>query len=302
MNIELEKHPLSLWREFRIVAHDAIADATEQVAETAETNNKAFRVLQIGADLRVSALQGPSGAGAGETIAVTDTTENQGNSTAAASVTRFHLSTDFVLDPADTVLGERIVPSLAPGESATQATDLTIRSGATTGVYRIIAVADANQEIVETSETNNTRFHTVDVGSDLIVSALSGPATAGAGASIVVTDTTTNQGNGQAGASATHFYLSTNVTLDALDVELGSRPVPSLGSGASNPGASSLTIPGGTVAGNYYLIAQADGGQIVSETSETNNTRSWNVKIGRPHHVVPVRTIVDWSWCSDHGQ
>ena len=258
----------------------AIADADDAVPETAESNNKAFRTLQIGADLVISALTAPSSAGAGDTIDVTDTTTNQGTSAAGSSVTRFYLSGDFVFDPGDAVLGERPVSGLTPGGAESLTTALTIPLGTPNGSYQIIAVADADDAIVETVEGNNTRFRTVKVGSDLVVSALTGPSTAGAGTSISVTDTTTNQGGGQAGASTTSFYLSQNFTLDGQDVALGSRGVPVLGSGASHTATSSLTIPAETVSGNYYLLAQADGGGVIAETSETNNIRFWNIKVG----------------------
>ena len=73
------------------------------------------------------------------------------------------------------------------------------------------------------------------------------PATAGAGASIVVSDTTANQGGGGSPASVTRFYLSANSTLDAGDVRLDeSRAVPALAAGASSAGSTSVTIPSGT--------------------------------------------------------
>ena len=258
----------------------AIADGPSQIAEIAETNNKTFRAFQIGADLVISSLEAPAVAGAGETVAVTDTTLNQGTGAAAGSTTRFLLSADFMLDPADVVLGERTVPSLGPGASQTQTSQLTIPAGTPAGTYQIVAVADANLENVETSEANNTRFRTVQVGADLIISALSGPATAAAGASIVVSDTTTNQGSGAAGASTTRFYLSGNFGLDGDDIVLGSRAVNSLSPGAGSSATTTLTIPASTSSGNYYLLAQADGGRTVSETSEANNTRFWSIRIG----------------------
>ena len=67
---------------------------------------------------------------------------------------------------------------------------------------------------------------------DLIVSALTVPATGGAGLAITVTDTTKNQGSGSTAASTTNFYLSTNTTWDAGDVSLGSRSIPALAAAA----------------------------------------------------------------------
>ena len=66
----------------------------------------------------------------------------------------------------------------------------------------------------------------MSIGGDLTVSALTVPAAGGAGAPIVVHDTTTNKGSGDVGPSVARFYLSTNASLDATDTLLaGSRAV-----------------------------------------------------------------------------
>src|SRR5262249_44934594 len=41
-----------------------------------------------------------------------------------------------------------------------------------------------------------------------------------------------------------------------------------------------VTIPAGTGPGTFYIIAKADSGNTVAETSETNNTRSRSISIG----------------------
>jgi hypothetical protein len=74
-----------------------------------------------------------------------------------------------------------------------------------------------------------------------------------------VTDTTRNQGPGPAAASGTAFYLSANATLGAGDVLLGSRQVGVLLPNSSSTIKTTLTIPGGTPAGRYYIIAVDDG-------------------------------------------
>ncbi|MBI5192794.1 MAG: hypothetical protein HZA08_05055 [Nitrospirae bacterium] len=94
-----------------------------------------------------------------------------------------------------------------------------------------------------------------------------------AGATISITDTTKNSGGGSAGASTTKLYLSTNTTYDAGDTYLGSRVVPNLASGAVNSLATSVTIPAGTAAGIYNIIAVADANGDVTETTEANNTK-----------------------------
>jgi subtilase family serine protease len=96
---------------------------------------------------------------------------------------------------------------LAAGASSPGSTVLTIPSGYAPGKSYVIAKADADGAIPESNEANNTRSDSIVIGPDLIVSALSAPSTAGAGLSIVVTDTTKNQAGGSAPPFATAFYL-----------------------------------------------------------------------------------------------
>ena len=135
--------------------------------------------------------------------------------------------------------------------------------------------------MAETAETNNMGVRSVVIGSDLSVSAITAPTKGAAGSSIVVTDTTTNQGGGDAPASTVAFYLSTTSVGGPSDVLLdGSRGVPALAPGTSSTGPTTVTIPAGTAAGTFYIIAKADAANVVTETNEANNTRSKSISIG----------------------
>jgi subtilase family serine protease len=146
----------------------------------------------------------------------------------------------------------------------------------------VLAKSDWNDQVPEKIESNNVRATSaVKIGPDLTVSAVTAPSSTVAGGTINVSDTTVNQGGGAAAATATFFYLSTNTTLDANDVLLGSRTVPALASGTSLGGTTPLVVPAGSAGGTYYVIAYADGGKSLAETSETNNSRvSSSIKIG----------------------
>src|SRR5262249_31601736 len=91
---------------------------------------------------------------------------------------------------------------------------------------------------------------------------------------------TKNVGAGTTPATTTTYYLSLNGTLDASDIVVGGRAVPALAPGASDTGSATVTIPAGTATGSYYLIAQADSGNAVSETSEATNTTSRFMRVG----------------------
>ena len=343
-------------------------------------------------DLVVASLTVPTKAGAGAAINVSDTTRNQGAGAAGPSTTALHLSTDGTLDAGDTLLGSRIVPALAPGESSSGTTVVTIPAGTTPGTYWLIARADAAGAVAETQESNNTivalaqdrrrpdrgeprrarrpprpartipreRHHqqqrrrrpralprtafyfsanaTVDagrrrarqprrfprwalgrrararsmvtlppglahgtttssrgptrrapwprfqegnntrsdlalIGADLSVSSLTAPATAGAGLTISVSDTTRNQGGG-VGGGLDDLVLP----LDQCHARRQRRPTrqPARARArlrvrrASSRRAS--PSPRQPPRAGYRIIAQADAGGVVPETSETNNT------------------------------
>jgi subtilase family serine protease len=258
----------------------AKADGPNAVSETNESNNTRAGLVRIGPDLLIASLSAPAIAGAGSSFAVTEATKNQGAGDAGASVTRFYLSSNYLLDPGDTPLQSRSVPALAAGVTSSATTTLTIPAGTGTGLYYLIANADEGNAVLETSETNNTKYVTIRVGGDLSVSALSAPAKAVGGSTIVVTDTTTNTGAGSVGPSTTAFYLSSNYLLDASDIKLPqSRAVPALAAGASSSGSTSVTLPD-LPAGLWYLIANADDGNAIVETTETNNSRLAFVQVG----------------------
>ena len=262
----------------------AKADADAAVPESVETNNVAARVIRIGGDLTVSALTVQAKAGAGGTVAVSDTTANIGAGGVGASTTRFYLSANSLLDASDRLLaGARAVPALAAGATSAGSTAVTIPADVAVGAYYLVAKADADDAAAETKETNNTLARAIAVGPDLRVSSLTVPFNIVAGAAFTVNDTVQNQGGGPALASTTRFYLSINGSVDASDVLLdGARAVPALAGGASSAGSTPLVVAAGTAPGTYYVIAQADGAGVVAETSETNNLGARVVRVSAP--------------------
>ena len=96
-------------------------------------------------------------------------------------------------------------------------------------------------------------------------------------------ETCVNDGLDPAAASATRLYLSVNAVLDDGDLELGAgRAVAALAPGASDSGTSLVTIPAGTAPGTYFAIAQADAGDSVPESRETNNALIRVIRVTAP--------------------
>lgn len=132
-----------------------------------------------GPDLVVSQLTAPSIAYAGATIYVNNSVTNQGNETAASSKVGFYLSVNNTpsISPSDVFFGSRDVPKtsdgspwprprsvqssgveatgLAPGETSTDNTSLTVPLSTSEGMYYVKAKADYNGQVAETNEANN---------------------------------------------------------------------------------------------------------------------------------------------------
>ena len=166
------------------------------------------------------------------------------------------------------------------GAANTGSVTLTVPAGTPAGTYSLLARADAGNVVVETEEENNVRGAALKVGPDLVITTLNAPLAVDIGASFTVTETTKNQGGGSAGASSTVFYLSADSIIGPGDVSLGSRAVPALAPGASHSGSATLLVPAGTPAGNYYLLARADGTDAVGESVESNNVAIWALRVG----------------------
>jgi subtilase family serine protease len=232
------------------------------------------------ADLIVSSLSVPSVAAAGSDISVTHTLKDQGQDPAGPTATRFYFSSNAVLDAADLVLGDQPMEALAAGASASATTSLTIPTGTAAGTWYVIAQADGQRVWPETNENNNTQVKAVKLGPDLTISTFTVPATGTAGASILVSHTLKNQGADPAGASTTRFWFSSNALLDASDAALGEQPMGPLAAGATASASTSLLIPAGTPGGTYYVIAEADGGDAVGESNESNNASFKSLKLG----------------------
>jgi subtilase family serine protease len=130
------------------------ADDERTITETVETNNTRWVTLLVGPDLNVAAFSMPFSVAAGSTVTISDSVKNIGAATAAASVIRFYLSPNAVLDADDQVLGSRAVPALAAGATSSGTTSIVIPGGLS-GNYYLFAVADGTSVVAEASETNN---------------------------------------------------------------------------------------------------------------------------------------------------
>jgi trimeric autotransporter adhesin len=267
------------------------ADAAEAVLESNNGNNSRANPIQVAAgaapDLVVSALTTPPSGVAGAAVSVTETTANQGGgSVTVSTATRIYLSPTPYWTGSSVLLGTRTVGPLGAEQNSTGTTSVTIPAGTAAGNYYLLAYADAAEAVPESNNGNNSRANTIQVSvslPDLVVATLSTPPTAVAGTPISLEDTTANQGTAAATvATWTRFYLSTTTYWTSSSVLLASRNVTPLGAGQNSTGTTSVTIPAGTAAGSYYLLAYADASEAVTESNNVNNSRANPIAVTTP--------------------
>jgi len=98
------------------------------------------------------------------------------------------------------------------------------------------------------------------------------PPTVAPGKSFTVSDSVKNVGSVSSGGTTTRYYLSADSRPDGGDRLLtGTRSVAALASGAASNGTVSVTVPGTTPAGSYFVLACADDKYAVTESNEGNN-------------------------------
>jgi len=141
------------------------ADGPNAITESNEGNNTLAKKIVIGPDLRVTVLTAPTSAAAGSTISVSDTTKNFGGITdGSATITRYYLSKNTIVDPSDAVLASRTVPVLAAmGSNAGPSVSVVIPAGTAAGVWHIIALSDATNLVAEVNETNNKKVVAITI-------------------------------------------------------------------------------------------------------------------------------------------
>jgi hypothetical protein len=257
------------------------------IPEANETNNaSAGNLIQIrlGIDLAISEVSGPANAVTGQTITLPNTVQNLGSDNAGPFNVGLYLSTDAVIETNDVLLTTRGVSSLGAGQSnRSTCTTVTVPPTVVPGTYYLGAIADYDGAIPEANEANNAlRGNSIAIaGPDLIVTRLSAPAAASAGSLTVVTSVVQNLGPGSVPPGGffgpdypfdTAFYLSSDASVTADSLFLGSVTIDALLAGQRSTNQITLNLPPSLWPGIYYVLAMADYTNVIREANEANNT------------------------------
>jgi len=110
-------------------------------------------------DLAVSEVRGPSSAMEHERIELSVTIRNAGTRATSSCQVEFYLSLNPGIDVTDTLLGEDVIPSLGGEEEYEAKVSISLPAVIAERDYHVCAVADAEGEIQEASETNNVKCY-----------------------------------------------------------------------------------------------------------------------------------------------
>ncbi|MFJ2651432.1 CARDB domain-containing protein [Streptomyces sp. NPDC087420] len=219
-------------------------------------------------DLTVTALSWtPAAPVETDTTTVNATVRNVG--TAASPATTVNVSVGGA------VAGSAPVGALAVGASATVPVAIGKRAE---GSYRVTAVVDPTDTVVEQDNNNNSFAATAQLvvgqapGPDLqVLSIDSTPANPAVGSPVQFTVAVKNRGTTASGA--------TTVTRVAVGGTTLNTNTPSIAAGAT----TNVSVNGSWTAtsGGATLVATADATNVVTETNETNNAFSRSIVVGR---------------------
>ena len=266
----------------------AVADSDSKVYELDYANNSSsalpITITRHTPDLRVTAVEAPAGATAGNAIALNYTVQNSGSNRTNSSFwyDEVFLSTDTMLSGDDRDLGDlRHSGVLEAGESSSAAVSVGLPSDITAGPYYLIVKTDKYNHVLEdTMENNNIGVSgvievapAIQLVPDLRVVGVNAPEEAVSGRNFSLAWTVQNSGD--ATGSRTWYdavYLSRDMVFDRnSDTYLGYRyNYGGLGAGAQYTATQDFTVPNG-FSGPFYVFVVSDSGTYIDERSELNN-------------------------------
>lgn len=227
-------------------------------------------------DLIATFVEGPEIGSTGGSILITNEVRNVGYSNAVLTFRiAFYLSQDTVITTNDIFLGSRSVFGLATNESSFGVAPGNIPLDVDPGIYYLGALVDFNDEITELNEGNNHLVASsiqVIIGPDLVMTSLTGPATASLGGTVQLSSRVQNNGTGNPGSFAIGYYLSSDSIISTNDVRVSFQAMAGLLPGQNATSTVTVAISSSFAPGFYYLGAIADFNESIVEVNDLNNS------------------------------
>ena len=229
------------------------------------------------ADLVVQAPSvGDSSPNAEESFTLNATVHNQGDGRSDFTTLRYYRSADATITTSDTEVGTDAVAELGASGSSSESVEMA--APGTAGTYYYGACVDA---VTDESDTANNCSSSVTVtvtqpvypDLEVGVPSVSNNSPV-ADASITLSATVSNTGDGESAATTLRYYRSTDATITTADTAVGTDAVAELAAAGSSSKSVDLTAPASP--GAYYYGACVDA---VTEESDMTNNCSTSVEV-----------------------
>ncbi len=287
-----------------------IADYNNQVSESNETNNT-YNVVQITVtpppqpDLTEYVAVSNTTIAAGGSVTIDAYDMNLGNAVSPGSTAQIYLSTDPNITTSDTVLATvtttgPLATVSQPGYYDHQTFAVNLPGNLAPGTYYIGGIADYNNHVSESNESNNT-YDVVAITvtpppqPDLTEYVAVNETTVAAGGSVVIDAYDMNIGDAVSAGSTAQIYLSTDPNITTSDTVLATLTTTGQLSTVGQPGyydhqTVTVNLPGNLAPGTYYIGGIADYNNHVSESNETNNTYNVaSITVTAPSQTAPAQ-------------
>ena len=259
--------------------YGACVDTVTEESDTTNNCSASVQVMvpepELHPDLAVASISVSDGAPVvGATFTLSATVRNDGKGGSERTTLRYYQSRDARITTSDTEVSTDAMAELAALGSASGSVELTAPANA--GTYYFGVCVDAVKDESDTTNNCSTSIQVTVQATvtepqghpDLMVGTPSvsdnGPA---AGASFTLSATVRNDGDGSSEATTLRYYRSTDATITASDMEVGTDAVTGLGAAGSSSQSVDLTAP--ATPGRYYYGACVDA--VTDETDTTNN-------------------------------
>ena len=247
----------------------AVADYTNLVIESNEKNNDfSVTVIPFMPDLIIGTVTWtPQDAPAGSEVTFDISVQNIGT---------FHAGTSrltYYVDGA--VAGFDYLGSVDPGASVTEHFTWV----ATAGSHTINIVADANNQVLEIDETNNTKVVSLPPPDLAVQNITVSPPDAAIGDTVVITATINNRGSSKTEKSLVTLYIDGTLIV--------SHDLPPINAGSSADASFNWI----TEAGTHTIKIVADINNTVIESDEVNNDKDIQFAI-----LTPDLVVQDFHW------
>ncbi len=224
--------------------------------------------------------------------------QNNGDLSSSETNMVYYLSEDNNISSEDIILSNENL-AIVNGESSLEFNNnFNISDAISAGDYYLIISIDPIQFVQEANETNNIFSVLISINTtepDLLIQNLStNNNTVNINENILINYEIVNQGNTNAENFTTSIYLSEDENLEEnLDIILLSQETDILNEqDTSFYNDIEITIPNGTVEGDYYIILKTDNENIIIESDEENNLSFYEIFVNEPKADLNIENFI----------